>query len=105
MDEFNISERMFYELRGSIRSLQEEIMRLSSELRDHLEIQRHPMYERHINTTSYAGVPWNEPESELRSREDVRRIQELLRINSPNLSPVQVVPEETVTGWDPAENA
>jgi hypothetical protein len=88
------NEQMFWELNHAIRSLQEEIMRLRSELRDHLEMQRHPMYEQRVNTMEYAGMPWSE-------RENLERI---LR-DGVNMSPVQAIPEETVTGWDPAQNA
>ena len=102
MPDITDEDRRHFELIGYLRQLIGEIHGMYREFHDFMEIQRHPMWNYSAiggAASPYAAAQNHIPEERLTP--DRRQWESIV---GSDLTPRQVSPQETVTGWDPADN-
>lgn len=103
MTDISDEDRRHFELIGHLRQLIQEIHTISREVHDFMEIQRHPMF----NYSPLEGsmeLPTAPVHVRLSDEARVITRDQWDSLVGGDLTPRQVYPQESTTGWDPAQN-
>jgi hypothetical protein len=102
MPDITDEDRRHFELIGYLRQLIGEIHGMSREFHDFMEIQRHPMF--NYSAIGGAASPYATAQNHISEESANIARGQWDSLASIDLIPRQVYPQETVTGWDPADN-